>query len=180
MRQSGVRLIFNQKPFFSHHTPTIQVFGLMKENSLSLSLFQFEWTEFDPWSFKVPFFVIGDNIGIGKTTLILVFMRCWRQFPPEWKILSDNTCIQLPDLKQAIRQTKTTTAPGCCGWTQPDLMCVPDSLLEKLIQLWNGFLDGECSMANEPSPCKNCYPQEDRSHFEHDGRPTYHNPFPPL
>ena len=65
--------------------------------------------------------------------------------PPEWKILSDNTCIQLPDLKQAIRQTKTTTAPGCCGWTQPDLMCVPDSLLEKLIQLWNGFLDGECS-----------------------------------
>ena len=42
--------------------------------------------------------------------------------PPEWKTLSTDTRIQLPELKQAIRQTKTTTSPGCCGWTQPDLM----------------------------------------------------------
>ena len=65
--------------------------------------------------------------------------------PPEWRNLSENTRIQLTDLKQAIRQTKTTTAPGCCGWTQPDLMCVPDVFLENLIALWNGFLDGHCS-----------------------------------
>ena len=65
--------------------------------------------------------------------------------PPEWKTLSTNTRIQLTELKQAIRQTKTTTSPGCCGWTQPDLMCVPDCLLEKLIQLWNDFLDGQSS-----------------------------------
>ena len=63
--------------------------------------------------------------------------------PPEWKTLSTDTRIQLTELKQAIRQTRTTTSPGCCGWTQPDLMCVPDCMLEKLIQLWNGFLDGQ-------------------------------------
>ena len=63
--------------------------------------------------------------------------------PAEWKTLSQDTRIQLTDLKQAIRQTKTTTSPGCCGWTQPDLMCVPDCLLDKLIQLWNEFLDGK-------------------------------------
>ena len=30
---------FQSETIFSHYTPTIQVFGLMKENSLSLSLF---------------------------------------------------------------------------------------------------------------------------------------------
>ena len=63
--------------------------------------------------------------------------------PAEWKTLSQDTRIQLTDLKQAIRQTKTTTSPGCCGWTQPDLMCVPDCLLDKLIRLWNEYLDGK-------------------------------------
>ena len=62
--------------------------------------------------------------------------------PDEWKTLSQDT-DPITDLKQAIRQTKTTTSPGCCGWTQPDLMCVPDCLLDKLIQLWNEFLDGK-------------------------------------
>ena len=96
--------------------------------------------------------------------------------PDEWKTLSQDTRIQLTDLKQAIRQTKTTTSPGCCGWTQPDLMCVPDCLLDKLIQLWNEFLDGwKISMAPKPPFRKNCHPQENSNYFEYDGCSAYHN-----
>ena len=100
--------------------------------------------------------------------------------PPEWRNLSENTHIQLTDLKQAIRQTKTTTAPGCCGWTQPDLMCVPDVLLEKLIALWNGFLDGHCSWPINLHFAKIVYPQKEGNYFKHDGCSTHHNPFTPV
>ena len=30
-------------------------------------------------------------------------------------------------------------APISMAWTHPDLMCVPNALLEQLITLWNGF-----------------------------------------
>ena len=100
--------------------------------------------------------------------------------PPEWRSLSENTRIQLPDLKQAIRQTKTTTAPGCCGWTQPDLMCVPDGLLEQLITLWNSFLDGHIVRGQQTSILPKLLPPKKEDYFEHDGCPTDHDSFTPV
>ena len=56
--------------------------------------------------------------------------------------LNSTKRISVTDLQQAIQKTKATTSPGCCGWTQPDLQCVPVALVETLVMLWNELLDG--------------------------------------
>ena len=179
MRQSGVRLIFNQKPFFSHHTPTIQVFGLMKENSLSLSLFSLNGLNLILEASRCLFSWLGTILESGRR---------------HWSWCSWDVGVSSPWMENLVWQHmhsvtwfKTShssnqnynrsrmlwmdsTGPDVCSW---QFIREVDSALEWILG-WGMF------MANEPSPCKNCYPQEEGSHFEHDGRPTYHNPFTPL
>ena len=77
-------------------------------------------------------------------TLILKRGECWNKSLALGRSSKD-TQIDADELGRSIQQTKTNTASGSCGWTQPDLTCVPKPLLSQLVELWNAFTDGKSS-----------------------------------